>query len=220
MPIFSNRETTLTLLRSLGVFVLIYSLSFLPLPGISAGYCTLFRHVAEVIFGGDRGPRNLAYSSTPDSPYDTRIVIANRASMDAWGGGPVWNVDLDTMAMGWNPTAFLLALTIATPIAFLRRLQSLALGLAIMQALILGALGYFIWIESAGVGLVSLTPFWNHLTQGFATAPKEQIGFAIPIFVWILTTFTRSDFALLSASLPAKTSGRDKFRRKDSSTAR
>ena len=187
-----------TLLRSLGLFVLIYVLLSLPLPALRTGYCALFRDAAEYIYGGDRGQRSLTYAPSSTDPYETQVTIANRSLLDTSGGGPVWNVDIDTMALGWQPTALLTALILATPIPFRRRLRSLALGLFFEQALIAGAFGYFIWVESSAVSLVSFTPFWNNVARGFATLLKDQIGFGVPIVIWILATFRRSDFAVLS----------------------
>ena len=126
----------------------------------------------------------------------TRIVIVNRGLMRPRGGGPVWNLDLDTIAFGLKPTALLVALTMATPVSFRRRMGALLVGLIAEQAVILGLLGYFIWVESAGVSLITFTPLGKEITGNIADELRRQMGFVPPIIIWILVTFNRDDVSL------------------------
>ena len=184
-------------------FVCIYTLLIVPWPGWNQAYSALFRGIASQIYGGDSGQRNLSFEplQTLEHRYYTRIVIVNQSLMSPRGGGPIWNLDLDTIEVGWRPTALLIALTVATPTSIRRRFRALFFGLLVEQVFIFWSLGYFIWIESAGVSLVILTPFWKQAAESFADMLKGQLAFVMPILVWIVVVFNRNDISMLTANL-------------------
>jgi hypothetical protein len=186
-------------LVSLGYFVLLYTFLTLPWPGWNEAYSTFFRGVSAWAYAGDNGRRSLSFEplNDPEHPYYTRVVIVNRTLMSRGGGGPIWNLDLDTIGFGWKPTALLIALTLATPISFKRRCRALIFGLLSEQAVILWTLGYFIWLESAGVSLVTFTPFGKEIAENIAHELRMQLGFVPPIIIWILVSFNRGDARLL-----------------------
>jgi hypothetical protein len=187
-------------------FVLFYILLSLPWPGWNEAYCAFFRGISGWFYAGDSGQRNVSFEplQTPEHPFYTRVVIVNRSLMSAGGGGPIWNLDLDTIGMGWEPTALLIALTMATPISRKRRCWALFFGLLAEQTFILLSLGYFIWIESAGVSLVILSPFWKEIAESFANLLREQIALAAPILIWALVTFRRADVGLFVLNIQSK----------------
>jgi len=190
-----------SIIKPLLRFVFIYTLLIVPWPGWNQAYSAMFRGIASQIYGGDSGRRNLSFEplQTSEHPYYSRIVIVNQSLMSPGGGGPIWNLDLDTIEIGWRPTALLIALTLATPISMRRRLRALFFGLLIEQAFILWALGYFIWIESAGVSLVVLTPFGKQVAESFADVLKGQLDFIMPLLVWLVVVFNRNDISMITA---------------------
>jgi len=132
--------------------------------------------------------------------------------MSPGGSGPIWNIDFDTIGFGWKPTALLIALTMATPISFKRRCRALLFGLLAEYAFILWSLGFFIWIESAGLSLVELTPFGKKTAESFVNELRLQMGFVPPIMIWILVSFNRSDATLFANKLNyRRTLGKNKL---------
>jgi len=109
------------------------------------------------------------------------------------GSGPVRNLDLDTSAFGWGPTALLVSLVLATPLPWKRRWRALFLGLILEQGFIVLWLAYFVWYDSAEIALVAFTPFWRHAASVFRETLLGQINLAAPVLIWILVTFRRGD---------------------------
>ena len=186
-----QRNTIIVFLVQFTFFFLILAV---PWPGGNKAYGIYFRALGRTIFS-DNASRELCFE-TPDknenAPGDTRIVIVNRAWMHTDGSGPVRNLVLDASGF-WRPTALLVALILATPIPWQRRLGALFWGLFWIHLLLMLFLGFCIWNESAEIGLVTLSPFWKSFLNRFKEAELTQFAMAIPVTVWILVTFWRGD---------------------------
>lgn len=94
---------------------------------------------------------------------------------------------MDAWQMGWTPTVFLVALTLATPILWRRQMWALFWGLLWIHGFILLTLGIFIWNESTRLALVTLTPFCKDITnrlEELALAPVGPSFFAAAL-IWI-----------------------------------
>jgi len=176
--------------------LVVYVILAVPWPAWIGAYGQCFRAMARAVFH-DNDRRELTFETTgatSDHPLDTRIEIANRALLHEDGSGPVRDLDIDAFFFAWDPTALLIALIIATPIPWRRRGMALALGLPLLQAIILILLGFCIWDESAQIGLVSLNPFWSHVAGVLQGLITEQSAMAWPAMVWIVVTFRREDW--------------------------
>jgi hypothetical protein len=186
-----------------GWFILIYGLLIAPWPGGKPVYASYFRGLGQLILQ-DNGSRRLLDFQPLDDPdrkwppnFDTAIILANRDLLDAAGKGQRLMLAVDAWQMGWTPTAFLVALTLATPIPWRRRLWALFWGWLWVQGFIVLTLGIFIWNESTRLALVMLTPFWKDLAnrlEDLALAPVGPSFFAAAL-IWILVTFRRQDLA-------------------------
>jgi hypothetical protein len=182
-------------------FVVTYGLLIAPWPSARPLYATYFKCFGRAIFKRDNGKRLLDFQPLDKSDhrwpsnFDTAIVMGNKDLLDANGKPRRIMLAVDAWQMGWIPTAFFLALTLATPIPWRRRWCALAWGWLWIQGWVALKLGIFIWYASPRVGLVVLSPFWADLAarlKGLVMAPVGP-GFFVAAFFWLLVTFRRQD---------------------------
>jgi len=187
-----------------GFFVrcaLIYLLLVAPLPGLKDGYRAVFRWAGNAIFysfGGD-GSVYFEPLSRADHVRDTRLRLVNRRT------GNSGSMDFKCVYTGYRPTAFLIALVLATPIPWSRR----------GWALIWGLLGVSLFV-AVRVWLRLLDAFSNgdvlalYTFSSFAKAAlgnlikvlvrSPEMSYIIPAFIWILVAFRRGDRATVFSS--------------------
>jgi hypothetical protein len=175
-----------------GRFLLLFSLSLIPWPGLPAACGSYFRAAGRLAFASDSGPRSLEFE--PHEAHDSRVVIVNRALMQPDGSGPVRNLDLDSFAFTWRPVSLLLALILASPVSWPRRAWALMVGGICLQVFLLFILGFAIWNQSTEVSLVSLTPFWKETAENISQVLVRQLNIAAPFLIWLVVTFRRKDF--------------------------
>ena len=185
-------------LAALGRFGLLYALLILPWPGFNQAYGRYFRAMGEVVFAREDGRRFVHFEPVPAElrhVLDTRITLANREQIDANGVGPATELELDSRGVGWVPTALVLALTLATPIPWRRRGRALAGGLLVIHGYILFSVAIYLWNVSAGLALVTLTPFWKQVAAGLQETLITQMGagFVAAVLIWALVTLRGRD---------------------------
>jgi len=179
-------------------FALAYVLLILPWPGFHAAFDAYFRAFGEMLFGGQTEHSEITFETAKGSRWtnQTRIVIVNKALMNYDGSGPVRNFDFDAHAVGWRPIALLAALIFATPLPLGRRIRALAFGTLGIHAFLIVFLAVGIWSEANELPLaffVPVTPFWKAVATGVRTVVVAQIGLFIPVLVWMLVTFRRTE---------------------------
>ena len=176
-------------------FLVVYFLLVLPWPGWGRIYNAYFRAVAGRVFAGRSGLREVSFETAgaPAHPSYARIDIVNRNLMQVDGSGPVRNLDLDTLALGWRPMALLAALIVTTPVSWPRRGRALLWGLLCMHVILLLFVAFCIWNDSSEVLLVSLSPFWKNAANGFRSLFTSFYSLVIPVVIWVLVTFRRED---------------------------
>ena len=179
-------------------FALGYGLLIVPWPGFNESYARYFRALGQMVFAQESGPRFVRFEAVPGElrhSLDTRIALANRAVLDALGSGPVRYLELDTRGIGWVPTALLLALVLATPVPWRRRVWALFFGVIAIHGFILFSVAVYLWNNSTDLGLLTLTPFWKQTTDGLEETLITQMGagFVVPVLLWIAVTLRRQD---------------------------
>jgi len=157
--------------------------------------------MAYQVGGMEKDPLSGWYQSKrawPDN-FDTAILIGNRYALNDQGKPKVFLLAVDAWQMGWTPTAFLMALVLATPISWQRRLWSLLLSLLCVHSFILLTVGISIWNESTRISLVTLTPFWKAIANQVEDLALDPVGpsFFAAALIWILVSFGRQDFTCL-----------------------
>ena len=180
-------------------FAVLYGLLIAPWPGWNDFYSEGFREVGNAVFGSNEGNRLLYFEAHRQTQglasMDTRIVLANRSLADSTGKGPARMLGIDPRSIGWTPTALTMALIIATPISWYRRIWALAGGLILINLFILFSVWSYIWNSSTEVSLVTLSPFWKEVADSLQYTLVTQLGvsFTAPLLIWILVTFSRKD---------------------------
>jgi len=186
-----------------GWWLLIYGLLIAPWPGAKQLYAGYFRGLGRLVLADDGGRRMLDFQPLDDSDhrwppnFDTAIILGNRDLLDAGGNGQKFMLTVDAWQMGWTPTAFLVALTLASPVSWRRRYWALLWGLLLVHCFVLMTLDIFIWNESTRVSLVTLTPFWKGIANWLEAVALAPIGpsFFAAALIWMLLTFRGQDLA-------------------------
>ena len=177
--------------------VLIYVLLLLPWPGLNEAYGRFLRDLGQAVFAREPAERHelifeAAENDSPDA-QDSRVVIINRALMAPDGSGPVRYLHFDAQHFGKSPMILLIALILATPVSWGRRLRALLLGTLSLHGVLLCLLGVGILNEATEISLLTLSPFWKAIASGCSEVLTGQISLVIPVLVWILVTFRRED---------------------------
>ncbi len=179
--------------------ILFYALLMIPWPGVREGYAYLFRVCGNTVFR-TFGSAGRVYFA-PISPVpggkdakDTSVTLENIQTRGARG-----TMDMNSRLMGYLPTAFAAALILATPVPWSRRLWALLWGFGGFE-LALRLLDAF--SDKNVLAVFSLGPVGKALIvilmKVLAMSPVS--AYIAPIFVWILVTFRRGDWAKLLAS--------------------
>lgn len=198
------------IVRFLLAFAVWYAVLIIPWPGWNEIYGNYFRWLGQTTLGGTHGDRIVRFEKTkePIRPgLTTTILIANRKQFSPDGRGPIYPLQAETRSIGWMPTAFLIALVLATPVPWGRRLVSLTVGLLLVNAYVVFCLGIWIWHSSKKAQLVSFAPLTEAIAGGLEYTLITQLGatFAVPVVIWLLVTFRKGDFDLLWDELETTT---------------
>lgn len=196
-------------LKAVGRFFLfsagIYLLLILPWPGMREVYRDVYLWTGRALFQyyGQEGLVNFkAGSSNVDK--DATIEMGRRGV----ASGQV--LQINTGRLGYAPTAALIALVLATPIPWLRKLCALVSGLILVNLFVISRLWLallFSYCRPSPCRLYDPAPFWAKLLTGcyefFFNAPT--CSFLIPAFIWILVSLRREDFSRILARVRSLT---------------
>ena len=139
------------------------------------------------------------------SSLDTQMTLGNRALVDSSGKGRGEIIGMDTISLGWMPTALTMALILTTPLPWRQRGWALLWGLLLIHAFILFSLQVWIWDESSSISLIKFSPFWQWVMDELQYTLITQMGasFSVPILIWILVAIRREDlFNLVDGNKP------------------
>lgn len=158
-------------------------------------YNGIFRSVGTLVYGRNDRVKEIGFEplSRGDHLSYARVVIVNPALMKPDGSGPVRNLDIGTRGFGSTSLALLAGLILASPVSWPRRCRALLWGILWQQVLVFLTLGYCIWLDSAEVGLVSLTSTGKELATGIKNVLAGALAVATPVLLWVLVTFRKGD---------------------------
>lgn len=179
---------------ALAVFVVLRAL------GGTGFYPPFFRATAAPFFLGFGSHRiaQLAPFEHPQGIYDTRLSLGTDA-----GGTPEFLRDilLDTLRVGYVPTALVAALILATPVAWGRKWRLLATGLLVVHAFVLlrfaiTAMYGFNVAEYDGRPLLALGPIATSLLERTTKVLSDDyhLSFIVPIVIWLAVTRTNGRY--------------------------
>jgi len=159
-------------------------------------YPSLYRATANVLFQSCGSGRVAKFE-----PFDDpRGVSETRMSVGTRAGGFPHGLGLNTVREGYVPTALVVALGLATPLPWRRRLRLLVLDLVVVHVFLLLRLCVTIaWgFSVTRIGdepLLALSPFW-------ATAIRRldqiltgdlNISYVAPVLIWAIVTMRHRD---------------------------
>ena len=187
---FQPKQLTWFFLKFLVVLVILMA----PWPGLREGYAAGFRGGVNFVFGTfGQGRVRLKPLSIPSPEHDTEILLENRVNRG------MRTIACSSQLQGYHPTAFMIALVVASPIPWRRRWRVLVWGLVLINAYVgLRVLVFLLWefsgeggpafIELGAVGRRLLEYLYWVFVQSFAGC------FIVPVPLWFLLTFRRSDW--------------------------
>lgn len=118
-------------------------------------------------------------------------------------GVPQWlEIGISSRQVGYLPTAVLLALIVATPIALTRRLRSLGLGIVLIHLFIALRIAVMLFWGSHK-DWTPPTPgasvFWSKAIEAAVMffGVGQPMGYIAPVVLWVLVSFRREDVASL-----------------------
>ena len=184
-------------LRFLVVFVLVMA----PWPVVGDVYAAFFRAGGNLLFSsfGSEGRvqfRRLSDREPPHAAEDTDMILVNRRTRaeSVFSAG--------SRQQGYKPTAFVLALILATPIPWARRLRAALWGLLCVNVYV--AFRVAVLLAGAFSGNNKLALFTPGPVAGFVL---DYIGWVVvasyagwlilPLGIWVLVTFRLRDWNAL-----------------------
>lgn len=181
--------------------VAVYALIVAPWPGVLDAYRAGFRAAGNVVFY--RMGNGVSVSFTPlvteSVGPDTRLTMTRLSQP------PVAKaMNIRAAYLAYRPMAFLVALVLATPIAWRRRLFALGwglIGIHLFIALRIGVQLLAVLCVGDAVSVFSFLPAITEAVQKTAlvlfSAPATT--YTAPVFVWLVVTFRREDWQRLMA---------------------
>lgn len=184
------------------VAIVVYAALVVPRTPFVDAYRYAFRVAGDVLFQsvGDGGSvRFVPFDDKTQHDKDTTLRLTNRKRNISG------SAEIRAVFTGYRPTAFLIALVLATPIPWRRRGWSLVWGLLLVSVFV----AFRVWLRvvdfmsngdviavyqlgATAKGLLRV------LVNIFALAPAP--GYIVPGLIWILVCFRKGDWERLTAS--------------------
>ena len=186
--------------------VVLYALLAAPWPGLSTHYAEAFARCCNFIthdifkgygiFGTNATARVYAIPGD-DLQHDIKLVIGNRSSR-ALTDCP----RTSSRHLGYMPAVVLACLVLATPLPWRRRALALVWGELWIHLFIVVRLALVLAYAFQGThpySAFSLGPFGaKALFIAYDVAAVEPVtSYVVPLFVWIVTVFRRSDLVCI-----------------------
>ncbi len=202
-------------------FCVLYALLAMPWPGVQETYSSLYRRAANALFDpfGKRGVDasgnsvklgrvSFEEAGQPSRTSDTIISTKLR------GSRYIGDSEHSPRLSGYLPTVEFIALALATPIAWRRKLVGLAVGTALVQLFV----ALRMWIALTYWFSTPETPWrmyeWRPLVWKTLSLAHEAINvapvasFAVPALLWLMLLFRPTDWSdALGALMPEQDAG-------------
>jgi len=176
-----------------------YAFLMAPWPGLEPTYAGGFRACADWMFRsfGSDGVVRFWPNPSAQEAHDTMLEVTNRKN------GRGLEAPMSSRYEGYVPTAFLVALVLATPLPYRRRGRALVWGVVVIHCLIalkLTLIIVYLFSHDHPSALFSPSPFWRDVLRSvvrlIGSSPLTWL--IMPTFVWILVTLRRGDFAAVT----------------------
>lgn len=193
----------------------VYALLVSPWPGVQSTYQACFQAGGNFLFGtlGEGGAVKFAPHPKARGTSDTRVALHKRRPPQVKA-----ELGMSSIRIGGWPTAFVIALTVATPIPWRRRRLALALGLIGVQMFIAFRVGLFLvdtFSNGDMLAIYSFPAWFKFVVHSaalilFQSPAMHYIG---PLFIWLAVTFKRGDFEMIMGRVPVVAPVKERSRR-------
>jgi len=174
------------LCRFLLLFAVLFGLLGWPWPGQRQVVGAFFRMEARFALGVALPKHSFRVESVPDpqpATLDTRVIVADNESHGADGAKPALTIAFDSVSLGWIPLAMFLALVVATPLLWIKRLKALVVGALVTELIVAATIAVNVSYSLATTAL----PAWERSTLMFANhLLMENLWFSFvpPFLLW------------------------------------
>ena len=179
--------------------LLFYGLLVLPRPLIGPYYAAFFRESANGLVGPSHEGLVIRFRpmETDARGRDVQLLVQQS------GSTRFWTTPVSSRMQGYLPTAELLALILATPVPWRRRIRAMIAGILVVHVFIAlriySAIAYS--LNTAKLGYFSdFSPFGRDVVfkidEILTTVPSTTL--VVPVFIWIIVTFRRADVVSLA----------------------
>jgi len=180
--------------------VLLLYVFFLVVHG-EAVYAAVFRACGNGVYAtmGDGGRVRLAKTSGAAGEHDTQVTLTNMKVRGARG-----RMEITTRTMGYLPTAFAVALVLATPLPLKRLIPALGLALLLISCFV----GFQFYLRLVDV-LSQPDPLNVYHLGAFMKAAVRILiktlsltpvtGYIAPVFCWIIVVFRGDQLSMLAS---------------------
>jgi len=138
----------------------------------------------------------------PSGVYDTLLVLRNREKPAVFG-----QLRVSSRALGYWPTAWIIALVLARPMPWRRWGKALLWGLVLANLFVV----FRLTVKTAAGGFLIDKPYALDIWSGFWASALQRLeevvvqnptaSFVVPTFLWCLVSFTWQEWSALRNSL-------------------
>jgi exosortase/archaeosortase family protein len=183
--------------RSILKFALTASVIYLalatPWPVLTPAYRSLAGTVGGMLFERKGADRSWEYRLSEDAstPFNCDITIVNPALLKEDGSGPVRVLGFETRAIFFNPAAALVALILASPGLWRRKIVALAATLPLQMIACYVLVRFLIWHESAEIGLTKIPKEWVAWVSCLRALMVMEVFYVMPLACWMTSMYAR-----------------------------
>lgn len=190
------------ILKFLVIFFVAFVILILPWPGVHSGYAAVYRAIGNTLWSSFSSVASIEFEplapgeSDDEEGRDTKVTFRHRELPSGI------SLAVTTRFQGYTPTAFVIALALASPLPWIRRLRALAIGVVFVTVFV--AFRQYVFIAN----VIYRPEGFIATLQGFAYwvfVESFAGAFVIPLVIWVIATFRRRD---LEAILRRTTSAR------------
>ncbi len=178
-----------------GRFLAVFVLLMIPWPGVGEAYGAFFRAGGNLLFSsfGTGGLVRFLPLEESDGVHDHVVHAENLQTGMAVG------VRGRSRITGYQPTAYVIALIVATPLPWSRRLKALAWGLLLVNAYVAVRMLLLLLVtfSSDALGLFSPGAVMRTVLGFSEWVVVRSFGgsFVVPLGIWALAMFRRGDWS-------------------------
>jgi len=169
----------------LGLFVI-------PWPGVARTYGAAFRMLSNTLLGsfGSQGIVRFEKPDVESAEWDGVMRFQPR------DGGRSWHVKYHSRRWGYLPTVTLIALILATPVSWSRRVRAFGFGLALIHLFI--ALRVEVSLLESYLRLTSKSGpgAFRTIAEAVRIALSQVLttNFVVPCIIWVAVLFRKEDW--------------------------